>query len=68
MPKPELKNVINGALGIKEKSFGYNPSFLYPAANGIKVLPESFLSGIPGVKKGLELVEVDTKRRCGALP
>jgi protoporphyrinogen oxidase len=64
VPKPELKDVINGALGIKEKSFGYNPSFLYPAANGIKVLPESFLSGIPSVKNGLELVEVDTKRRC----
>ncbi|MEO5954656.1 MAG: FAD-dependent oxidoreductase [Nitrospiraceae bacterium] len=63
VPKPELKDVINGALGIKDKAFGYNPSFLYPATDGIKVLPESFLPGIDGVTYGAELVEVDTKLR-----
>jgi len=63
VPKPELKDVVNGALGIKDKAFGYNPSFLYPAADGIKVLPESFLSGIDAVHKGVELIEVDSKRR-----
>ncbi|HEY6084357.1 MAG TPA: FAD-dependent oxidoreductase [Nitrospira sp.] len=63
VPKPELKDVINGALGIKDKAFGYNPSFLYPASGGIKVLPESFLPGINPVMNGMELVEVDTKRR-----
>ena len=63
VPKPELKDVVNGALGIKDRAFGYNPSFLYPAGDGIKVLPESFLPGIAGLKKGMELVEVDTKRR-----
>lgn len=63
VPKPELKDVINGALGIKDKAFGYNPSFLYPASDGIKVLPESFLPGIHGVTQGTELLEVDTKRR-----
>ncbi len=25
VPKPELKDVVNGALGIKDKAFGYNP-------------------------------------------
>jgi len=63
VPKPELKDVINGALGIKDKAFGYNPSFLYPAADGIKVLPESFLPGIHSVKTSMELVEIDSKRR-----
>jgi protoporphyrinogen oxidase len=63
VPKPELKDVINGALGIKDKAFGYNPSFLYPATDGIKVLPESFLPGIDGVTHNMELIEVDTKRR-----
>jgi protoporphyrinogen oxidase len=63
VPKPELKDVVNGALGIKDKAFGYNPSFLYPASDGIKVLPESFLSGIQNVKTGMELMEVNTKRR-----
>ena len=63
VPKPELKDVVNGALGIKDKAFGYNPSFLYPANDGIKVLPESFVPGIDGITHGAELVEVDTKRR-----
>ena len=63
MPKPELRDVVNGALGIKDKAFGYNPSFQYPAADGIRVLPDSFLSEIPAVYNGMELVEVDTKRR-----
>jgi protoporphyrinogen oxidase len=63
VPKPELTDVVNGALGIKDKSFGYNPSFQYPAADGIRMLPESFLPGITAVQNGMELVEVDTKRR-----
>ncbi len=63
VPKPELKDVINGALGIKDKAFGYNPSFLYPAADGIRALPESFLPGIAGVANDMELMEVDIKRR-----
>lgn len=63
VPKPELKDVISGALGIKDKAFGYNPSFLYPASGGINVLPESFLSGITGATTNVELLEVDTKHR-----
>jgi len=66
VPKPELKDVINGALGIKDKAFGYNPSFLYPTTDGIRVLPESFLPGINEVRNGMELVEIDTKRRCAS--
>ena len=63
VPKPDLKDVVNGALGIKDKAFGYNPSFQYPATDGIRVLPESFLPGIASVHNGMELVEVETKRR-----
>ncbi len=63
VPKPELKDVVNGALGIKDKAFGYNPSFLYPASGGIKVLPEAFLPGVGPVACGTELVEIETTRR-----
>ena len=63
VPKPELKDVINGALGIKDKAFGYNPSFLYPAQGGIGVLPQAFLPGLREIAYGRELVEVDTQRR-----
>ena len=63
VPKPELKDVVNGALGIKDKAFGYNPSFLYPSTGGIKVLPESFVPSVTHLVEGAELVEVQTKRR-----
>jgi len=63
VPKPDLKDVVNGALGIKDKTFGYNPSFLYPATGGIKALPESFLCGTQPVAHGMELMEVNTKLR-----
>ncbi|HET6674755.1 MAG TPA: FAD-dependent oxidoreductase [Nitrospiraceae bacterium] len=63
VPKPELKDVVDGALGIKDKAFGYNPSFLYPTNGGIKALPESFLPGVGSIAYGTELVEVETGRR-----
>ena len=63
VPKPDLKDVINGALGIKDKAFGYNPSFLYPEKDGIKVLPEAFVPAVGEIAYGTELVELDTKRR-----
>ncbi len=63
VPKPELKDVINGALGIKDKAFGYNPSFLYPRQGGIGALPSAFLAGVKDIVYGSELMEVDTTRR-----
>jgi len=63
VPKPDLKDVVNGALGIKDKAFGYNPSFLYPAKGGIELLPKAFLPGVREIVYGTELIEVDTQRR-----
>ncbi len=63
VPKPALKDVINGALGIKDKAFGYNPSFLYPSRGGIGSLPNAFLAHVSPPAYGYELAEVDTKRR-----
>lgn len=63
VPKPEVKDVVNGALGIKDKAFGYNPSFLYPATGGIGALPNAFLARVSAPTYGCELVEVDTQRR-----
>lgn len=63
VPKPDLKDVVNGALGIKDKAFGYNPSFQYPSRGGISVLPEAFLPGVREIVYGSELIEVETGRR-----
>ena len=63
VPKPDVKDVVSGALGIKDKAFGYNPSFQYPASGGIKVLPESFLPSVENLSYDSELVEIETGRR-----
>jgi protoporphyrinogen oxidase len=63
VPKPSLEDVVNGALGIKDKAFGYNASFLYPARGGINLLPEALLTRVSDVIYGTELAEVDTRRR-----
>ena len=60
IPKPGLEDVVNGALGIKDKAFGYNASFLYPAQGGINALPNALLSQVGEVVYGSELMEVDT--------
>ena len=68
VPKPDVKDVVNGALGIKDKAFGYNPSFLYPASGGIKVLPEAFLPSIENLSYDSELVEIETRQTSRGLP
>jgi len=63
IPKPEVNDVINGALGIKDKAFGYNPTFLYPKQGGIEAVPKAFLPHVPDIQYGAELVELETQRR-----
>jgi len=41
IPRPELADVLRGALTDSGKTFGYNPDFLYPTAGGIDHLPRS---------------------------
>ncbi len=67
VPKPDVKDVVNGALGIKDRAFGYNPTFLYPNEGGIATLPKAFLSGVSPIAYGSELIEVDTARRRATL-
>ncbi|GAK52112.1 putative Amine oxidase [Candidatus Moduliflexus flocculans] len=42
IPKPTLDEFLNGALGIRNRDFGYNPTFLYPKHGGIEQLPQAF--------------------------
>lgn len=39
VPRPSLEEVVGGALGLKNKGLGYNPTFRYPTGGGIEVLP-----------------------------
>jgi protoporphyrinogen oxidase len=63
IPRPALKDVVEGALGISRGSFGYNPSFLYPRRGGIEVLPAALAARVDGLRCGTEVARVDTARR-----
>ncbi len=41
IPRPTLKEVLDGAFGSTVRGLGYNPTFLYPRRGGISVLPEA---------------------------
>jgi len=40
IPRPSVREVVEGALGISQKEFGYNPEFYYPEG-GIEELPKA---------------------------
>lgn len=63
IPKPGLGDVLQGALGPSEKAFGYNPTFLYPRADGIRALPRAFLPRVRRPELGRRAVAVDLARR-----
>lgn len=42
IPKPTLDEFLNGVLGIENRAFGYNPTFLYPRRGGVSQLPQAF--------------------------
>lgn len=42
VPIPNIDQVVDGALGFKDLSLGYNVKFLYPRQGGIEVLPKAF--------------------------
>ncbi len=65
VPKPTLKEVVEGALGIGTDSIGYNASFLYPKQGGIESLPRAMLKGLQGgeVTVNTEPIAIDWKQK-----
>jgi protoporphyrinogen oxidase len=65
VPKPTLKEVVEGALGIGADSIGYNASFLYPREGGIESWAKAILAGLSGgrVDYRVEPTAVDWKAR-----
>lgn len=65
IPRPELADVLRGALTTNEKAFGYNPDFLYPRDGGIDHLPRSLAADLPDevVQLGCEAVALEVGTR-----
>ena len=63
IPYPTLEEVIDGALGVNLKGFGYNQEFLYPLKGGIGALPQAFLAKIGGIHLGTEAQSIDIEKK-----
>ena len=65
VPKPKLKEVVEGALGIAADDIGYNASFRYPKEGGIEALPKAILKHASGgeVSVNLEPSWIDWKSK-----
>jgi protoporphyrinogen oxidase len=63
VPKPDLEQVIDGALGLHDGLVGYNAVFRYPAAGGIRLLPDRVAARVPGLRTGTEVVRLHLGER-----
>jgi protoporphyrinogen oxidase len=61
--RPTLEEVIDGALGVNLKGFGYNQEFLYPLRGGIGVLPQALLTKVGDVHLGKEAESIDIDKK-----
>ena len=64
IPKPNLREVVQGALGVVNRGMGYNATFRYPRAGGIGALPAALAARVADrVRCGACVETVDLDRR-----
>jgi protoporphyrinogen oxidase len=65
VPRPKVEEVVGGALGLTNRGLGYNPTFRYPRAGGIEVLPNALAAGLRHADLRLKtsVVAIDPTRR-----
>jgi protoporphyrinogen oxidase len=63
IPRPTLREVLDGALGATVRGLGYNPTFLYPRRGGIRALPDAFARRVPAIRTGSAVEAIDARRR-----
>ncbi len=63
IPRPSLREILDGAFGSTVKGLGYNPTFLYPRRRGISVLPEALAERCPEIRLNETVEKVDAGAR-----
>ncbi len=58
VPKPDLEEVVDGALGLHDEQVGYNAVFRYPETGGIRLLPDRVAARVPELRRSAEVVRV----------
>jgi protoporphyrinogen oxidase len=67
VPMPNLSDVISGALGTNDGTFGYNATFLYPCTGGIQTLSAAMARGMKGVRLKTSVTRVDWRKKKATL-
>jgi protoporphyrinogen oxidase len=63
IPRPTLREILDGAFGATVRGLGYNPTFLYPRRGGISALPEALAVRAPEVRLRETVASVDARAR-----
>jgi protoporphyrinogen oxidase len=58
VPKPDLDEVVDGALGLHDDKVGYNAVFRYPERGGIAMLPRAIADAAPDLRTGAEVARI----------
>lgn len=67
VPRPNLQEVVRGALGLENRGMGYNSTFRYPERGGIEVVPRALAERIDTLRPGARVEEVDVGTRSVTL-
>ncbi len=64
LPRPNVEQIVRGALGTSQTRLGYNADLWHPKRGGIEVLPKALADDLPEAPiTGDPLLTVDWKRR-----
>jgi protoporphyrinogen oxidase len=67
VPRPNLSEVVRGALGIANERMGYNATFRYPKRGGIEIVPNAFARRVKTLRTGARVCAVDLAKRTVTL-
>jgi protoporphyrinogen oxidase len=63
IPRPTVREILDGAFGTTVRGLGYNPTFLYPRQGGIRVLPDAIAARAGEVRTGAAVQSIDARAR-----
>jgi protoporphyrinogen oxidase len=64
VPRPNLAEIVRGALGLGNERMGYNATFRYPRRGGIEVVPNAFAAKMRNLRTGARVARVDLAAKC----
>ncbi len=63
VPRPKIREVLEGAMKRRPSKAGYNATFLYPDQGGISVLPLAIAQGLPHLWRGVGLKRLSLNKQ-----